>query len=358
MRWPWTKPEQRDSSYTDTLVAYLQSAAGNNVPGDPSGLAALEAAAGLYSAAFAAARVEGPEILTTAFTPALRALIAHELIRQGEAVLMIQVDRDGVRLLPAGYWDIRGGYDPADWRIRCDLFGPSGHISRHLPYEAVLHFKFQIDPARPWRGVSPLQFANLTGALAGNLEKRLGEEAGAPVGAFLPLPSDGGTTDADGLEKLATLRADIAGARGRQIVVKTSAGGYDMGKSGAPQKDFSPNRFGADPPDALKMLRDAAGEAVMNACQVPEALFSQADGTSQREAWRRWAMGPLRGLAATVETELALKLDAPLRFDFSGLWAHDAAGRASAFKALTAGGMDIERAVGLSGVLTPSDPDG
>ena len=55
-----------------------------------------------------------------------------------------------------------------------------------------------------------------------------------------------------------------------------------------------------------------------------------ADGTAQREAWRRWAMGALQGFAALLAQEIAAKL-APMRFDFSGLWAHNLAGRGAAF---------------------------
>ena len=62
-------------------------------------------------------------------------------------------------------------------------------------------------------------------------------------------------------------------------------------------------------------------------------------------------MGPLAGLAATVEAELAAKLDQPVRFDFSGLWAHDLAGRASSFKAMVTAGMEVERAAGLAGLM-------
>ena len=55
MRWPWSKPEpeRRESlPYTDALVSALATRAAGTVPADPSSLAALEAAAGLYAAAF------------------------------------------------------------------------------------------------------------------------------------------------------------------------------------------------------------------------------------------------------------------------------------------------------------------
>ena len=118
-----------------------------------------------------------------------------------------------------------------------------------------------------------------------------------------------------------------------------------------PAGDWKPRRIGADPPQTLPTLRGDASEAVLSACQVPMALFSDADGTSQRESWRRWAMGPLAGLAATVEAELESKLDFRITLNFSELWAHDMAGRASAFKALVAGGMAMADAAAASGVL-------
>ena len=135
------------------------------------------------------------------------------------------------------------------------------------------------------------------------------------------------------------------------MLVETTSAGFGEGRMAAPQEDWKPRRFGASPPDSLPTLRTDAALAVLAACQVPASLISDADGTAQREAWRRWAMGPLAGLAAIVEAEIAAKLDLPVRLDFSGLWAHDLAGRASSFKAMVAGGMDAAKAAGLAGLL-------
>ena len=152
-------------------------------------------------------------------------------------------------------------------------------------------------------------------------------------------------------DPLTMMAAGIAGLKGKTRMVPTTSAGFSGDTADRPMRDWKAERIGANPPDVLKSLRSDAGEAVLAACQVPVALFSDADGTSQRESWRRWAMGPLAGLAATVEAELAEKLDVAVRFDFSHLWAQDVAGRASAFKALVAGGMDIATAAGASGVL-------
>ena len=61
--------------------------------------------------------------------------------------------------------------------------------------------------------------------------------------------------------------------------------------------------------------------------------------------------GPLAGLAASVESKPAAKLDQPVRFDFSGLWAADVAGRAASFKAMVTGGMVPAKAAGLAGLM-------
>ena len=135
------------------------------------------------------------------------------------------------------------------------------------------------------------------------------------------------------------------------MLVETTSAGFGEGRTAAPAEDWKPRRFGASPPDSLPTLRTDAAMAVLSACQVPAGLFMDAQGVAQREAWRRWAMGPLAGLAAIVEAELAAKLDQPVRLDFSGLWASDLSGRAASFKAMVTGGMDAAKAAGLAGLM-------
>ena len=135
------------------------------------------------------------------------------------------------------------------------------------------------------------------------------------------------------------------------MLVETTSAGWGEGRAASPVEDWKPRRFGASPPDTLPTLRTDAALAVLAACHVPASLVSDADGTAQREAWRRWAMGPLAGLAATVEAELAAKLDQPVRLDVSGLWAADMAGRAASFKAMVPAGMEPARAASLADLM-------
>ena len=69
-----------------------------------------------------------------AVTGHLLAMIGRALVRRGELVAMIDVSPDdgAVTLAVAGTWDVRGGWRPESWRYRCDLFGPSGNITRLL----------------------------------------------------------------------------------------------------------------------------------------------------------------------------------------------------------------------------------
>ena len=359
MRFPWKRepearaapePERREAlPFTDAVVRALEAQATGTAAGDPSAIAALEAAAGLYAAAAAGARVTPENPMTAGLTPAVRALMFRDLIRRGESVHAIEVRDGGLMLRPVGSWDVRGGPDESAWWYRCDVFGPSGNETRFVPGGSVLHARYAVDAARPWYGIGPLGWARATGVLAANLETRLGEEAGGPVGHLLPVPQDGGDGSDD--DPLASLKADLAAGKGRTMLVETTSAGFGEGRQAAPQEDWKVRRFGASPPDALPTLRTDAALAVLGACQVPSSLFTDADGTSQREAWRRWAMGPLAGLAAIVEAETAAKFDQPVRFDFSGLWAADMAGRASSFKAMVTAGMDPGKAAGLAGLM-------
>lgn len=354
MRWPWSKPETRQSApYSDAVVAAIvEAAGGGSTSGDPSAIAALETSAGLWARSFAAAKVSPDDSsLSAAISPGCLAMIGRELCRRGEAVFVLSVEDGRVRLIPAGSWDIQGDHDERRWWYRCDLFGPSGNVTRLLPGAGVVHVRYAADPARPWVGVAPLQWARDTAILAANLERRTGEESGAPVGSLLPIPQDGGDGGTD--DPLASLKADIRTAKGRHLLVETTSSGWGEGKSAAPQSDWKPQRFGPAPPAPLVELRSDAAMAVLSACGVPVSLAADADGTAARESWRRFVLGTVEPvLNGVVRQELADKLGVPgLSFDLTGLWAHDGAGRAQMFSKLVAGGVPVNDALRTSGLL-------
>ena len=348
MRWPWGRTEKRQQTggaYTDAIVSLLQSAATS--VGEPNATAAMETAAGLWSRAFASAELSTP---IAAVTPFVLASIGRELVRRGESLWAIAVRRGEIELRPAGSWDIAGGSNPKSWVYRFDTFGPSGGETRVYPAASVLHFKYATDPERPWAGLSPLGYARATGRLAANLELRLGEEAGARVGYLLPVPADGGSGDAD--DPLASLKNDLAALQGNTALIETTSAGFGEGRAAAPQSDWKAQRMGASPPATLAELRGDAAMAVLAACGVPPGLATdKAEGSGQREAWRRFSVGTVQPVARCVAEELAFKLDVPgLRLHFESLGAADLAGKARAVGVFTKAGVDLARALELAGL--------
>ena len=347
-------PELRaNRPYTDNLINVLESQAVGQGIGDPSAIAALEAAVALYSRAFAAATVT-PAEAGTALTPAVRALIARNLIRRGEDFHRVYVRGGRVVLMPCGFAYAHGdGPEEESWTYNVTLYGPTDSRHEWVPSASMLHTRYSVDGSRPWFGQGPLHWAHRTGSLAGVLETRLSEEAGGPVGHILAVPADGGDGSDD--DPLAVLKSDLANAKGRTVLAETTAAGWGEGKTAAPQVDLKPARFGAAVPESSVSLRTEASMAVLSACGVPVSLVTDADGTSQREAWRRFVMGSVEPLLRIVGEEVERKLDVAVSFDLSALWAHDLAGRASSFKAMTVGGMDLQKAASLSGLLGATD---
>ena len=358
MRWWWSKrePEKRQGAPLAGQVGdlFFNLAANQAEAGDPSGIAALEAATALYSNAFAAATVT-PDRARMALTKPYMALLARNLIRRGEDVHLIQVRGARVVLRPVGFWHVQGPADEETWRYQIYRYGASESDSAIVHGARVVHARYAVHSSRPWLGVSPLQWATRTGTLAAALETRLGEEASGPVGHVIPVPDDDGGEDGDddaAADRNALLRADIAAAKGRTVLAETTAAGWGGGKGAAPLADYKPQRYGANPPETLPSLRTEAGMSVLSACGVPVSLVTDADGTSQREAWRRFVMGSVEPLLDTIKAEFEAKLDTSLSFNLDKLWAHDLAGRASSFKAMVTAGMAIERAAALSGLLS------
>ena len=349
MRWPWSKTENRQAAgggFTDALVAAIVARAGGASVGEPGAIAALEIAAGLWARAFAAAEVS-PAI--AAVSPSVLASVARQLVRCGESLWAIDVRRGEIVLRPVASWDIAGGSDPESWRYRLDLFGPSGNETRVYPSASVLHFRYAPEPERPWTSPSPLGYARQTGRLAANLELRLAEEANAKVGYLLPVPSDGGDGSAD--DPLASLKNDLAALQGNTALIETTSAGYGEGRAAAPQSDWTAKRMGANPPATLAELRGAAAVDILSACGIPPALASgTAEGTAQRESWRRFGI-TMQSVGRCVAEELAFKLNAPgLEIRFEALGSADLAGRARATGIFTKAGVPLSRALELAGL--------
>ena len=96
-------------------------------------------------------------------------------------------------------------------------------------------------------------------------------------------------------------------------------------------------------------MADAAFARVLAACGVPPPLFTDADGTSQREAVRRWHLNTVLPLARLVEHELTLKLEAPVELKFDS-YALDMVSRATVVAKLAQAGVPMATALDAVGM--------
>ena len=341
--WPFGHQlETRESAYSDAVIAALVSRAEGKSLALPSATAALEAASGTVGRGFAAAEVDGPTFITRALTPSIMEIVGRSLIRIGEVVFLIDTMGGELKLLPTEAHDIEGGPDPSTWTYRLTLNGPSRTFTHDdVPAQSVLHFRYAVDPARPWAGRGPIQVAALAGRLSAETVKALGDEASGPTGRLLGIPVDGQDATVKGLQ------ADILNAKGRTALVETG----DWNSAGSDNKvDLDSKRFGAEPPASLVQLVTIASQEVYSACGLNQALWGGSQAAAVREAWRLCLFGVLSPLGRLVEAELQDKFEDSVTLSWQELRASDLSGRARAFQSMVGGGMEVERAAGLAGL--------
>ena len=202
-------------------------------------------------------------------------------------------------------------------------------------------------PGQPYTGTGPLSWAHTTARLQSEAERSLADEAGGPLAQLLAVPQDGGDDSDD--DPLKMLKADISAARGKALLVETTAAGHGEGRGAAPQKDWQQSRLGPMPPEGLVKISQHAFERVLAACGTPPSLFLDSDGTSQREAVRRWHMNLVLPIARLVEHELSAKLETPVELKFDA-YALDMVSRATVVAKLAQAGVPMATALDAVGL--------
>ena len=343
MTWPWQRRERREAvgGYTAIISRLIEAQAAGTTQ-QASATAAMEAAAGLLSRAFAAATVEAPDDIAEALSPRCLALIGRDLVRVGESLHVIRMMGGRLRLVPCSTWYWEGDADPTTWLCTATAYGPSGSTTWRVPAASVVFVEWGSPTARPYHGLGPATWAAETARLNANAERSLADEAGGPIAALLAVPEghDSGSDDND--DMLSALRADIGKARGRALLLESTASGFGEGRANAPQRDWDPRYLHPSPTDGLVKVADSAFARVLAACGCSPALFDDSDGTSKREALRQFHLGTVQPLARILETELSEKFGVPVRLRFD-LYNVDLAGRAQAFQKLVAGGRGRQR---------------
>ena len=330
-------------SKTKDEIARMDSEARSGINADD--LAMAEACAGLWERALASATTEPMTLPMQGINSMVLALAGRGLSARGEAVFLIMVDGDEVSLAPAGTWDINGDADPATWRYRVDLTGPSGTTSGTYPHDAVVHFRINADPRTPWRGKSPLKRAEATAKLAEAIEKSLTSEALLPVGRIAPY---GGTP-----KQIAAYASNLVKGG---ITAWSASQTIPHGQE--PASRFSPQAYGPAPDQVMDALRTKTGFDICAAFGIPPALFeSRGDGSGQREAWRRFWAGTISPIGKILEAEIKIKLDPDAVVSFEALRASDEDGRsravarrATAYKTYRDAGVEDGEARRLSGL--------
>ena len=229
-------------TFPDAVVRLIESQAAGSAA-DASSTAAVEAASGALSRAFASAEIVGPSWVQETVTPGVLAQVGRDLIRNGDSMHAIRMSTDGmVKLIPASSWHWEGNHDPATWTVRATAYGPSTSTTWNLPGAAVVFVRWGSTPGQPYVGIGPTSWAHTTARLQSEAERSLADEAAGPLAQLLAIPADGGDDSAE--DPLKMLRADISGARGKALLVETTAAAWDQGKAAAPQRDWKPERLG------------------------------------------------------------------------------------------------------------------
>lgn len=344
--WPFGNTETRQTTdFSDAVVQALLSQAGGDEVSDATALAAIEACAGLWGRAFASADVSPESVITDALTPSVLEIMGRQLLIHGEAVFEIITSRGMPTLRPCSSWTLTGDDDPRSWEYETTTAGPGVTTTKHLTAARVIHVRYGVTPEEPWRGIGPLEQITVSKKLAARLETQLSNDANTAHGYVIPVPK---VDDA--------LQSDIKGLKGKGTLVESTASGWEEGRQKAPQNDYQVQRIGSNPPAVLETLRESVARHIFAASGVHPAALGISDGVSMREGFRQFLHGTIKPVAKLLYEELRGKLDVPdLALSFDELGASDITGRARAFQGLVNGGMTIEKAAALSGLMVNDD---
>ena len=256
-------------------------------------LGALQTAAGALARALATAAVTGARGALTAET--LYA-IGYDLVRHGQYVALLQIQRDGAaRLLRAdANSPTYGGPDRESWRYTLTLGGPSHTRTLTAPADTVAHVIWNSASITPWRGRSPLAVASASSELAARINQSLSDESNIPVSRSIPMPY--GTTPEDGNRWVGWFIEAAASHRRGMIFPESTRPARGQGVIAAPTTDWKGNRIGSDIPES----------SVQAARAVPAGSGRGVRHSARADAGReRGRAGDARGPSATTDRDRA-----------------------------------------------------
>ena len=337
MKWPWSKPEIRSSSYTEQIVSQIMASASGTSGG---ALAAVETAARLWGSGLASAKITPDTLPLRAVSPSLLDTVGRSLCRSGESLHVISVSNGRLTLTPTASWTVHGTDDPASWMYRVTLSGPSSTRTITLPGESVLHFRYASHPSTPWAGISPVQLSIDTARVAGLLENATAGELNFTQQQLLT-PRRG----AGEYSVTETLTPETI-----EGIVAAFSEHVHTGAVLIPA-DVTPQRLGPEPPASFALLREQFEHSILAMCGIPPALVAASGtGTAMRESFRQVLHALLKPLGAILGEELREKLHPDAALSFDSLRAGDITGSARAFGSLVTGGLTPQSAAAIVGL--------
>ena len=332
---------QAGQGYTDAIVEALASASSGEDRAKGRVPSAASIAASVWARAFASASVKPDTLQTRSLTPAVLSDMSRQLCLHGEAIYEIVVDNGDMSLDRACAWSITG--DSA-WSYELQFGRPSSTVTRTVESDRVIHVRHGSSASEPWKGRGILSTEKLAVKIATLLELSLADEFSLPTGAIAPLPAG------DNVQ----LQKDLNQLKGGLKLVESVGSHWDLGNaaSSRPGQDWAIRRLGPNPPATLQGLYEATSRQILAAAGVNASILGGTDAAGSREGFRQFLHSTLQPIANIVAHQLAEALDVPdLSFDFSSLFAGDLSGRARAFGSMVKGGMSLDRAAALAGLL-------
>ena len=134
------------------------------------------------------------------------------------------------------------------------------------------------------------------------------------------------------------------------LVTLAIVGGRIIFNLGALFRDVK-TLLGPNPPPTMPEISRDAFAQMLEVCGTPSALFMPgADGTSQREAARRYLGLTLKSYGALLSWELTQKLETAISLSFDQLYFSDSVGRSVVLQRAVQSGMTLEQAIMVSGL--------
>ena len=160
-------------------------------------------------------------------------------------------------------------------------------------------------------------------------------------------------------ETLSKMKGDLKRMRGSMLLVESMAGGHGNPSDARPGgEDWKQKHIQAAPTDSMVALNLQAYHEVLGTCGVSPVLFeAKPGGNAAREAYREFLFSTVQPLGALVQAELQAKLHSSIRISYEAIMAADIVAKARSLKNMVDAGMDLEKAMTLSGFMAAEDDD-